>query len=301
MWVDIGEKKAWEKTSQLLREMVSKGDHPTVYQKRKWDKELKRLEIRNAKKLKAEASSLPITHASVHANQATIDPSGVIYSPLGAAATRDLNAARTLQHLPSQTTSPSLATRVLLEAPNIGQFATRRLASTDVSLLNPTHDLVAASQLQGYPQVRDYQPSYITTQPVSYTTLSNQTALETQLNPLTRSRIDPMSGGRSSLGDFQNASTEELMQLWLERNSAITELEQSILLRQQIEQANQQKATLLQRHNSNLLTSSFNLAPASVQLQKGYLTNNLNQQPSQQVNINSDSPQAVIPSTTWTG
>lgn len=60
-WFDIGERKAWEKTSQLLREMVSKGDHSTVYQKRKWDKEVKRLEIRNAKRIRPDSLNLPPT------------------------------------------------------------------------------------------------------------------------------------------------------------------------------------------------------------------------------------------------
>mmetsp|Transcript_16732 Transcript_16732/g.20442 ORF Transcript_16732/g.20442 Transcript_16732/m.20442 type:complete len:361 (+) Transcript_16732:102-1184(+) len=50
-WIEIGDKKAWEKTSQLLREMVAKGNHKTVYQKRKFDKELKKKE--RSKRFKA--------------------------------------------------------------------------------------------------------------------------------------------------------------------------------------------------------------------------------------------------------
>ena len=50
VWQEVGNKKAWEKTSQLLREMVSKGDHKTVYQKRKWDKERDRRERKSVKK-----------------------------------------------------------------------------------------------------------------------------------------------------------------------------------------------------------------------------------------------------------
>ena len=61
-WRDIGDKKAWQKTSQLLREMVSKGDHRTVYQKRKWDKQLRRIErrekhARNKQRFKSSLSS----------------------------------------------------------------------------------------------------------------------------------------------------------------------------------------------------------------------------------------------------
>mmetsp|Transcript_29546 Transcript_29546/g.33972 ORF Transcript_29546/g.33972 Transcript_29546/m.33972 type:complete len:433 (+) Transcript_29546:232-1530(+) len=40
---EIGDKKALEKTAQLLREMTNKGNHRTIYQKRLWDKK-RRLE-----------------------------------------------------------------------------------------------------------------------------------------------------------------------------------------------------------------------------------------------------------------
>ncbi len=39
---EIGDKKAWEKTSQLLRETVMMGSHRTMYQKRKWDEQRKK-------------------------------------------------------------------------------------------------------------------------------------------------------------------------------------------------------------------------------------------------------------------
>lgn len=39
---EIGDKKAWEKTSQLLRETVMMGSHRTMYQKRKWDQQRKK-------------------------------------------------------------------------------------------------------------------------------------------------------------------------------------------------------------------------------------------------------------------
>lgn len=42
---EIGDKKAWEKTSQLLRETVMMGNHRTMYQKRKWDKQMKEKQI----------------------------------------------------------------------------------------------------------------------------------------------------------------------------------------------------------------------------------------------------------------
>lgn len=58
IWIDIGDKKAWEKTSQLLREMASKGNHKTVYQKRKWDKEIKRRKRNDEKRKMQKKSSL---------------------------------------------------------------------------------------------------------------------------------------------------------------------------------------------------------------------------------------------------
>ena len=42
---EIGDKKAWEKTSQLLRETVMMGNHRNMYQKRKWDKQMKEQQI----------------------------------------------------------------------------------------------------------------------------------------------------------------------------------------------------------------------------------------------------------------
>lgn len=58
-WYEIGNKRAWEKTSQLLREMVSKGNHKTVYQKRKWDKELRRKSKKQPKSRESDLISPP--------------------------------------------------------------------------------------------------------------------------------------------------------------------------------------------------------------------------------------------------
>jgi hypothetical protein len=59
IWQEVGNKKSWEKTSQLLREMVSKGAHKTIYQKRKFDKELRRQRSKQGKKMKYRAVSPP--------------------------------------------------------------------------------------------------------------------------------------------------------------------------------------------------------------------------------------------------
>jgi len=39
IWFELGDRKAWEKTSQLLREYVSMGQHRTAYQSRKYKKD----------------------------------------------------------------------------------------------------------------------------------------------------------------------------------------------------------------------------------------------------------------------
>jgi hypothetical protein len=58
IWYEVGNKKAWDKTGQLLREMVSKGAHKTIYQKRKYVKELKRRK-KQGKQLRSLQASSP--------------------------------------------------------------------------------------------------------------------------------------------------------------------------------------------------------------------------------------------------
>lgn len=274
MWVDIGEKKAWEKTSQLLREMVSKGNHPTVYQKRKWDKELKRIELKNAKKLKSEQTNLSMAH-TINGQQ-SVDPSRSMYSPMAVTGTFQQN-------------SPTLATRGLFESTNLGQIATRTPVGV-ATLLSPASNVIV-SQVQA--PYQPYQTAYLTSQQIDNVNFTSQSPLESQLNPLNQSRLDSIATrGTTLVGDVSNSHSSDLMQLWLQRNSAITELEQSIILRQQIEQANQQKAPLLQGHNTGMYTAAAPM-PASF----GYFAStHLNQQP-QQSNIG-DVPHSVTPS--WT-
>lgn len=53
-WEEIGDKKAWQKTSQLLRELVSKGNHKTVYQKRKWDMQKRKSNRKSKQRRKSD-------------------------------------------------------------------------------------------------------------------------------------------------------------------------------------------------------------------------------------------------------
>lgn len=70
VWEEIGDRKAWQKTSQLLREMVAKGHHRTVYQKRKFDKQ-----VRNKKQLRSTANITSVSPERLNQPIASFDSS----------------------------------------------------------------------------------------------------------------------------------------------------------------------------------------------------------------------------------
>ncbi len=74
VWEDIGDRRAILKTSQLLREMVAKGNHKTIYQKRKYDKEHKKLD-KNCENRSQSLSSQLSSPPSMNASMSNVSPS----------------------------------------------------------------------------------------------------------------------------------------------------------------------------------------------------------------------------------
>ena len=271
-WFDIGDRKAWEKTSQLLREIVSKGNHTTVYQKRKWDKELKRIEVRNAKKLKPETYKFPMAQNYIHRTRdfESTGPSPT-FSPL---TNSDTLALRTL---PFHDRSPNTAQR-LLGHPELLRLSTER------PILRSPQNIIAphlqASNLNSNPSFSNLLNNLqLRNQPINQSSITGPTpsALENQFH----SGIDSLLSRNHEYNPGNGSSGSDVMRLWLDQNPTIQELENSLLLRRQIE-ANKLHRELLQR-NVNVL-ASFSSAPPTQSPQDTNFTEMSSQTSSQKYN-----------------
>ena len=258
-WFDIGDRKAWEKTSQLLREIVSKGNHPTVYQKRKWDKEFKRIEVRNAKKLKSEPYDFPVAQNFIHCtrNFGSTEPRPTL-------ASSDTLTSRTL---PFHDRSPVSTQRLL---GSLGHAESLRL-SIDRPMLSSPQNMIAphlrASNSSPYTSFSNLITNHhLRNQPINQSSIMGPTlsTLENQYN----SGIDLLPSRNHEYTPVRTSARSDLMRLWLDQNPTIQELENSLLLRRQME-ANQLHRELLQR-NVDVLASFSSAPPMQSQQDTSY-------------------------------